>query len=126
MGNKQVAKAEKRNKNNKQLKKAEQQIKKAANTMTFGKALNQIEKGLNAQLNDAGLNAKLTQDLKDILKQGKNAAAQEIRDAGFKTNANIAKTARKEINSRKAGVEQQILDKQQELNKMANDAVNNM
>merc|ERR1712150_179820 len=127
--NQQVAKAEKANKNNKlplQLKNAEKQVNKAAKTMTFGKALNQIESGLNAQLKKAGLNAQLQKDLKAILKQGKYAAVKEIKNAGFKPNANIKNTAQKQINSNKAQVKQQILAAQKELNKKANQAVNNM
>merc|ERR1712150_303243 len=107
-------------------KQAQRKIQQQAQTMTFGKALNQIESGLNAQLKKAGMSAQLEKDLKAMLRQGKNAASKEIKKAGFKTNANIAKTAQKQINKNQAAVKQQILSKQQELNNMANDAVSNM
>jgi uncharacterized protein with von Willebrand factor type A (vWA) domain len=124
--NRNVAIAERESKTNKQFKQAQKQLKTQAKTMTFGKALNQLEKGLNGQLSKAGMNANLAKQLKTILRQGKNAAVKEIKNAGFKPNANIANTAQKQFNRNQAAVKQQILSKQQELNRKANQAVNNM
>merc|ERR1719500_674978 len=112
--------------NNPQIKKAQKQLQKQAKGMTFLKALNTLENGLNAQLKKAGMKAGLQKELKTILSQGKTAAVKEIKNAGFKPKANIAKTAEKEFNNRKAGVKQQVLKQQQELNKLANKAVDNM
>ena len=75
--------------------------------MAFNKALNQLESGLNSQLQKAGLDAQLQKQLKTILRQGKSAVIKEMKNAGVDPDANIVDTAEKQLNDNKGKIKKQ-------------------